>query len=705
MIFKKVKARARDGSGRYRYRRAAHLMNYVQKLAAEGGEQGAVYMCDRGFLNDSDTAAHAAELHGLIHSCARARNPIRHYVLSWRPDEQPSREQVDQAVDVFLEKAGWTRHLVRYAQHNDTDCAHVHLVVCTIDPLTEKVRDVPRGLDIEVGHRAVARIEALQGWRPTDGAVKRHEREAKGEQKPAADPRAIAPEVRAKELATGIESATRRAQAAAQLIATAKTWKQLHTELSTQGLSYQIKGSGAVIRVDTRDRPPAYVKASDVSRSAARAAMEKRLGAYQSPTTAQDTLATTAPPEAKQAPTPGAATGTAWFQRRKLWAAYQSEQQAVQDRRSAALRRFTLHNKASLEQARWIAKTEAAAMRLAMRHLPLSRLAKRALLDELYSAGRAEVKALRATQAAAVRAAMNRPDLRPLPRWSDVVVAHGADPSGPRHQSPKHDAAAAFVERLLAPPADIASPRSMSAEVSSQREPKDHVMTTAQATQPVQPNPYARLDTLLAKEPHWSRGAPSSVIGGIAEREQGDDLHSSIARLDSVLSQLQDATLEALDAELAKIQKKGVRFTVSSTTTMTPAVWLIWWLIELFARLFRRREIGPLPVLGVQPRDQPEDKEALRTEVLYQARHAIGRIRLNRSLSLQELDSRLAEQAIKVSSAATGVGAGMDWQQLAAGKRALAEALLAEAAALESSGQAPERDLSRSHERQERPHG
>jgi len=102
VIFKKIKAR--DASGRHRYRRAAHLMKYVEKIAADGGqlEGGAAYLKDRGFLNDADADAHIAEMQGLIHSCAKARAPTRHYVMSWQDGERPTPAQVDQAVDIFL---------------------------------------------------------------------------------------------------------------------------------------------------------------------------------------------------------------------------------------------------------------------------------------------------------------------------------------------------------------------------------------------------------------------------------------------------------------------------------------------------------------------------------------------------------------------------------------------------------------------------
>jgi hypothetical protein len=627
VIFKKIAAR--DGSGRYRYRRAAHLMSYVQKLATEGGQPGATYLRDRGFLDDSDTAAHPAELQGLIHACPRAKNPMRHYVLSWRPGERPTREQVDQAVDVFLEEAGWTRHLVRYAQHEDTDCIHVHMLVCTIDPTTEKVRDVPRGLDIEVGHRAVARIEALQGWRPTDGAVKRRERQTKGEQKPAAEPRAIAPEVRARELATGLESATRRAQEAAQALATASSWEQVHNALSLRGLAYQLKGSGAVIRVDTQGQPPAFVKASDVSRAAARAAMEKRLGPYQSPRDDLTQIATAAAPEPRPAPTPDRPAARLWFERRQLWQAYQAERQALRQRRAQAYRKSEFQTRFAAR----LSASKAAEELDALKRLPLRGPLRRALMDEALAEGRRRARSDRLALASVRRQAIKAdPLLADLPRWSEIAAAHarGITPAKAATAAQAH--AAAVIERLLKDtkkPTGGPAPAPALAIADGLREEKVMAMWTLDELMPKEQLTESMLKEFLEKE--QARGP-----GGRPERNE-------LTALEAVLGRLSDHALDALDDELMRLQK-GQQMQ-SHTNTVILLIQLITLLLR---RLFRRGELEPVRPLPGERTLTPEQAE--KRAMLTQARRSVLKVKLARSQTLRALDEQVADAAVTPKS-------------------------------------------------------
>lgn len=675
MIFKKIKAR--DASGRYRYRRAAHLMRYVEKLSANAAdaadgrqlEAGAAHLRDRGFLDDSDTDAHIAEMQGLIHGCPKARAPTRHYVMSWQNGERPTPAQVDQAVDIFLTEAGWQKHMCRYALHHDTEHAHVHIVVCTIDPATERVRDVRRGLDIEVGHRAIAKIEQAQGWRPEAGAVKRREREAKGEQKPASEPRAIAPEVRACELARGVESATRRAQEAAQALATASSWEQVHTALSLRGLAYQLKGSGAVIRVDTQGQEPVFVKASDVSRSAARASMEKRLGAYQAPRDDLVQIAKAAAPEQRPAPTPDRPAARLWFERRQLWQAYQAERQALRERRAQAYRKSEFQTRLASR----LAAAKAAAELDALRRLPLRGPLRRALLDEALAEGRRRARGDQLALASVRRQAIKAdPLLADLPRWSEIAAAHARGITLATAATAAQAHAAAVIERLLRDtkkPAGGPAPAPVLAIADGLREEKDVAMWT--------------LDELMPREQ-----LTESILRDFLEKEQargadGRPEKNELVALEALLGRISDHALDALDDELMRLQKG------QQMQSHTNAVIILIQLITLLLRrLFRRGEIEPVRPLPGERTLTPEQAE--KRAMLTQARRSVLKVKLARSQTLRALDEQVADAAVTASLKATGQppAFGASPAEIAAGKRALAEALLAEAAALEARAEA-----------------
>ena len=118
----------------------------------------------------------------LAQEAVRSKDPISHYVLSWREGEQPTPAQIEEAVEVFLDELGLNGHQALYGFHVDTGNAHLHLMINRVHPDTLKVIKPNKGFDLEAAHRAVARIEQVQGWQreehgryrvQSDGAVRR----------------------------------------------------------------------------------------------------------------------------------------------------------------------------------------------------------------------------------------------------------------------------------------------------------------------------------------------------------------------------------------------------------------------------------------------------------------------------------------------------------------------------------------------------
>ena len=106
-----------------------------------------------------------AEMLALAEVSAHSKDPIHHYVLSWPRGEQPTSAQIEEAIDVFLDTMGLVGHQTLYGLHADTDNVHLHLMVNRVHPITRKVIEINKGFDLEALHRAVARIEHVQGWR------------------------------------------------------------------------------------------------------------------------------------------------------------------------------------------------------------------------------------------------------------------------------------------------------------------------------------------------------------------------------------------------------------------------------------------------------------------------------------------------------------------------------------------------------------
>ena len=71
-------------------------------------------------------------------------HPVWHVSLNWRDDQKPTREQMIIAARSVMEKFGLQEHQALIVSHGDTDHAHVHLMVNTVNPFTGKTVDVSR---------------------------------------------------------------------------------------------------------------------------------------------------------------------------------------------------------------------------------------------------------------------------------------------------------------------------------------------------------------------------------------------------------------------------------------------------------------------------------------------------------------------------------------------------------------------------------
>jgi hypothetical protein len=254
------------------------LIDYIAGVAAGGDGEKVEH---RGALNllNIDHDGQVQEMIDLAEIARRSPQPVQHWILSWREGEQPTRAQADQAVGMFLAEMGLGDHQAVYTLHRDTHNCHVHVAVNRVHPTTEKVVTVNKGFDLEIAHRAIARIEGRQGW----------EREARGLFAVAPDGRAErlrprdqgerTPSGRAQELEerTGQRSAQRIGiDEAAPIIRQARSWRELHVALAARGMRYEKKGSGALLWLG--EQP---VKASTVGRDCSMAALRQRLGDFE----------------------------------------------------------------------------------------------------------------------------------------------------------------------------------------------------------------------------------------------------------------------------------------------------------------------------------------------------------------------------------------------------------------------------------------
>ena len=226
------------------------LVDYILAEHDDRGKDKLAYAGSRNFLTTT-VAAQKREMISLAEESIQSKMPVTHWILSWQENEQPTSEQVDEAVSLFLRGMGLAEHQTIYALHKNTGNYHLHIAVNRTHPYTQKVIQPHRGFDINEAHKIIAEIEHRQGWAPQMNAryrvneqghvVKNLQRREQMKPKPKAEDF---------ENATGEKSAMRIAQERAHaVIQNATCWEELHAGLDMVGLRFVRKGSGAVIFV------------------------------------------------------------------------------------------------------------------------------------------------------------------------------------------------------------------------------------------------------------------------------------------------------------------------------------------------------------------------------------------------------------------------------------------------------------------------
>lgn len=284
MICKKVP----NKGGSSKAARVAGLADYIISPELSNGQEKCIAHGAENFITDTH-AGHVAEMVSLAQETVHSKNPVDHWVMSWRSDEHPTPEQAKQAVEIFIKQAGLEGHQYIWGLHVDTENKHVHIEVNRVNPDTLKVVSINKGFDREASQQAIALIEHTQGWQSEKGSryviedgkpvMTQKAKSIKTDRKLGTEPIKVATHAADMEVQTGTKSEQRIGiEQAAPIIQQAKSWKELHASLAAVGIEYRREGSGAKIYVDEN---AVGVKASDVHRSASFGRLQKRLGAYQ----------------------------------------------------------------------------------------------------------------------------------------------------------------------------------------------------------------------------------------------------------------------------------------------------------------------------------------------------------------------------------------------------------------------------------------
>lgn len=224
----------------------------------------------------------------------RARNPIRHYVITWREGEELSPEMVQQ----MLTAAGVQEHQWVFVRHHDHDAEghqHGHLLVNSIHPQTFKSNNFFN--DIKTMMMEVAKIAHARGWDRTDAPEYQNARYRVTEDGEIEDQKEIRDKAIPKERDRAAERHGELASMETYLNAVKEelfpkkdslkgmTWQDFHAALARHGLQYVQKGSGAIWTwthaAPDGGEPVTETRKASVIPSFSLKKIEKVLGPYQ----------------------------------------------------------------------------------------------------------------------------------------------------------------------------------------------------------------------------------------------------------------------------------------------------------------------------------------------------------------------------------------------------------------------------------------
>ena len=102
MIVKKVK---RTSPNRPKAWQIGDLVDYIRFPHDRKPQEKVEHAGGKNFLT-STHVGQKVEMIALAHESVHSKMPVQHWIFSWQEGEQPTREQVDEIVDIFFGRDG-----------------------------------------------------------------------------------------------------------------------------------------------------------------------------------------------------------------------------------------------------------------------------------------------------------------------------------------------------------------------------------------------------------------------------------------------------------------------------------------------------------------------------------------------------------------------------------------------------------------------
>lgn len=191
----------------------------------------------RNVFHKEDPKQAAREMQITADLRERVEKPVYSISIGYHPDEEVTDEEMLEDMEEFLGRRGLGEHQAVLATHRDKPHPHVHATVNRVNPRTKELwRD---SFDRLKNMETLRELEQERGRISPEDVTGEEEREQRGR---------IADWKLRRFERTGEVPFGQEVQAqAGDVFAEAETWKELQTELATQGLHVERKGSGGIV--------------------------------------------------------------------------------------------------------------------------------------------------------------------------------------------------------------------------------------------------------------------------------------------------------------------------------------------------------------------------------------------------------------------------------------------------------------------------
>ena len=219
-----------------------NLAKYLERTKAGRESMVRVDWIETRYLVLAEDLQEAAREMSIVASGSdRVRSPVLHASISWAPEDDPSREQMQEVADGLLDTLGMKDHQAIYVAHADEDYAHLHIMANRVHPQTRKA--APMRLSWRRTEEYLRRAERRMGFREVPG----HLCQLEGQKRPE----------RSQSLSKGAYKGVMRdgilpfqmvvRRAAGNDFEKAQSWQDLTRRLRRHGLALVPRGGGLVV--------------------------------------------------------------------------------------------------------------------------------------------------------------------------------------------------------------------------------------------------------------------------------------------------------------------------------------------------------------------------------------------------------------------------------------------------------------------------